>query len=153
MKNNFFFKNKFTNIYKKPSKSSEVTSQILYGEKFKILSKKKYWLKIKTRFDNYIGYIKNKDYTGNHKATHKVSNLRANITNKSNNTRAYLPFASKISIIQEKKDSVEYEKNKWIKKKDIKKIKHIEKNYFKILKLFINIKYVWGGKTYQGIDC
>ena len=48
---------------------------------------------------------------------------------------------------------LEYEKNKWIKKKDIKKIKHIEKDYLKILKLFINTKYVWGGKTYLGIDC
>ena len=39
------------------------------------------------------------------------------------------PFASKISIINENKSFIEYEKNKWIKKKDIKKIKHIEKDY------------------------
>ena len=153
MKNNFFFKNKFTNIYKKPSKKSEVTSQILYGEKFTILSQKRYWLKIKTRFDNYIGYIKNKDYTKKHKPTHKVFCLRSTVINKSNNTKTYLPFASKISILQERNNSVEYEKNKWIKKKDIKKINHREKDYLKILKLFINTKYVWGGKTYLGIDC
>ena len=153
MKNNFFFKDKFTNIYKKPSKSSEVTSQILYGEKFKILSNKKYWIKIKTKFDNYIGYIKNKNYTENHKPTHKIFSLKAAIVDKSNKTTAYLPFASKISIIQERGDSIEYEKNKWIKKKNIKKINHIEKDYLKILKLFINTKYVWGGKTYKGIDC
>ena len=153
MKNNFFFKDKFTNIYKKPSKSSEVTSQILYGEKFKILSNKKYWIKIKTKFDNYIGYIKNKNYTENHKPTHKIFSLKAAIVDKSNKTTAYLPFASKISIIQERGDSIEYEKNKWIKKKNIKKINHIEKDYLKILRLFINTKYVWGGKTYKGIDC
>jgi|TARA_B110000438_G_scaffold295681_1_gene339085 gamma-D-glutamyl-L-lysine dipeptidyl-peptidase len=153
VKNNYFYKKPLSNIYKKPSKSSEVTSQILYGEKFKVLSKKKHWLKIKTRFDNYIGYIKNKNYTRNHEPTYKVFSLRANIINKSNNTKAYLPFASRISIIQERKKFVEFEKNKWIKKKDIKKIKHIEKNYLKIFKLFINTKYVWGGKTYQGIDC
>ena len=153
MKNNFFFKNKFTNIYKKPSKSSEVTSQILYGEKFQILSKKKYWIKIKTSFDNYIGYIKNRNYTKNQKPTHKVSSLKAAIINRSNNTKTYLPFASKISILQEKGNSIEYEKNKWIKKKDIKKINHIERDFLKIFKLFINIKYIWGGKTYRGIDC
>ena len=39
------------------------------------------------------------------------------------------------------------------KKKNIKKIKHIENNYINILKLFINTKYIWGGKTYDGIDC
>ena len=62
MKNNFFFKKQFSNIYKKASKNSEVTSQILYGEKFKILSKNREWVKIKSSFDNYTGYIKNKDY-------------------------------------------------------------------------------------------
>tara|TARA_B100001142_G_scaffold30132_1_gene26765 strand:+ start:905 stop:1645 length:741 start_codon:yes stop_codon:yes gene_type:complete len=153
VKNNFFFKSNFINIYKKPFKNSEVISQILYGEKFKILSKKKDWLKIKTRFDNYIGYIKSKNYKKNHNPTHKVFNLRATIRNKSNNTKTYLPFASRISIIQERENIVEFEKNKWIKKKDIKKIKHIEKDYLKVLKLFINTKYVWGGKTYLGVDC
>jgi gamma-D-glutamyl-L-lysine dipeptidyl-peptidase len=153
VKNNFFFKDLFSNVYKKSSKFSEVTSQILYGEKFKILSKNKNWIKIKTSFDNYVGYIQNRKYTNNFKPTHKVFSLKANIINRSNNKKTYLPFASKVSIIQERKKFVEYEKNKWIKKKDIKKIKHIERDYLKILKLFINTKYVWGGKTYQGIDC
>jgi cell wall-associated NlpC family hydrolase len=48
---------------------------------------------------------------------------------------------------------VEFEKNKWILKKDIRKIDHEEKNYLKILKLFLKTKYVWGGKSYKGIDC
>ena len=59
MKNNFF-NYSVANIFSKPSSISEVSSQILYGEKFKILSKKKNWIKIKTSFDNYIGYIKKK---------------------------------------------------------------------------------------------
>ena len=154
MKNNFFFKNLYSNIHKSPSRLSEVTSQILYGEKFKILSKKKNWIKIKTLFDNYIGYIKNKDYIKNHKPTHKIFSLKAAIYNKEfYKKKYYLPFASKISIIQKNKNFVEYEKNKWVKKRDIKKIKHKENNYMKILKLFLNTKYMWGGKTYNGIDC
>ena len=58
MKNNFFNKS-VANINLKPHSSSEVASQILYGEKFQILSKKNGWLKIKTNYDNYTGYIKN----------------------------------------------------------------------------------------------
>ena len=85
MKNNFFFKKKLTNIYERASQESPISSQILYGEKFKILSKKKGWLKIKTSFDNYIGYIKNKNYTDEHKPTHKIFVLKANIYNKQKN--------------------------------------------------------------------
>jgi gamma-D-glutamyl-L-lysine dipeptidyl-peptidase len=153
VKNNFFFKYQFSNIYKSPSRFSEVTSQILYGEKFKILSKNKNWIKIKTSFDNYVGYIRNKNYIDIYKPTHKVFVLKARIYNNQIIKKNFLPFASKISAIKENKNFIEFEKNKWIKKKDVKKIKHKELNYSKIFSLFLKTKYVWGGKTYKGIDC
>ena len=154
MKNNYFYIKPLSNIYKEPSKVSEVTSQIIYGERFKILSKNKSWLRIKTSFDNYIGYIKDENYTDDHNPTHKVFSLKVNIFNKQKNkTKYFLPFASKISIIRGNKKFAEFEKNKWILKKDIKKINHVEKDYLKVLKFFLKTKYVWGGKTYKGIDC
>ena len=118
MKNNFFFKKNFSNIYKKTSKNSEVTSQIFYGEKFKILSKNKKWIKIKSLFDNYIGYIENKDYVTKHYPKYKVYSLKASIFNKQNKKiKTFLPFGSKIEEINKKKNLIEFEKNKWIKKK------------------------------------
>ena len=154
MKDNYFYKKPLSNIHKKPNAFSEVTSQILYGEKFKIISKNKSWIKIKALFDNYTGYIKNKYYTKDHQPTHKIFTLKANIYNKQKNkTKNFLPFASRISMIHENKKFIEFEKNKWIKKNNIKKINHIEKDYLKVLKMFLKIKYLWGGKTYRGIDC
>ena len=44
-------------------------------------------------------------------------------------------------------------KNQWIKRKNLVKISKREVKFEKILKLFINCKYMWGGKTYNGIDC
>jgi len=154
VKNNFFFKKNFSNIYKKTSKNSEVTSQIFYGEKFKILFKNKKWIKIKSLFDNYIGYIENKDYVTKHYPKYKVYSLKASIFNKQNKKiKTFLPFGSKIEEINKKKNHIEFEKNKWIKKKDIKIITHKEKNFNKIFKLFLKTKYVWGGRTFKGIDC
>tara|TARA_B100000579_G_scaffold207808_1_gene169727 strand:+ start:214 stop:954 length:741 start_codon:yes stop_codon:yes gene_type:complete len=154
VQNNFYFKGSFSNIYKKPSRFSEVTSQILYGEKFKILSKNKNWIKIKASFDNYIGYIKNAQYIEKFNPDYKISNLKAKIFKKPNSSsKSWLPLGSKLSIIDENKNYIKIEKNKWIKKKDIKKINHKEKDFVKIFKKFLNVKYVWGGKTYKGIDC
>ena len=154
MKNNFFYKSKFSNIYKNPSTVSEVVSQILYGEKFKILSKNKDWIKIKSLFDNYIGYIKNKKYVSKHNPSHKVYSLKAAIFDKLNKkTKNFLPFGSKILAIKENKNFIKFETNKWLRKNDLKKIDHKEKNFIKIFKLFLKTKYVWGGKIYKGIDC
>ena len=154
MKNNFFYKTKFSNIYKNSSKQSEVISQILYGEKFKILSKNKDWIKIKSSFDNYVGFIKNEKYTNKHNPSHKVYSLKATIFNKQNKkTKKFLPFGSKISVIKENKKFLEFENNKWLKKNNLKKVNHKEKDFVKIFKLFLKTKYVWGGKTHRGIDC
>ena len=154
MQNNFYFTGNFSNIHKKPSKKSEVTSQIIYGEKFKILSKNKNWIKIKTLFDNYKGFIRNSKYVEKFSPNYKVSSLKAKIFKKPGiRTNSWLPFASKISILDQNKNYVKIEENKWIKKKDIKKINHKENNFTKIFKKFLNVRYVWGGKTYEGIDC
>ena len=145
------------NIYEKPKIGSELTSQMLYGEKFKIIYKKGDWLKIKTNYDNYIGFIKNKRYLKKFTPKFKIFSLRSNIFIKKSNklikTNNFLYFASRVSKKNENKNFLEFEKNKWIKKKDLKNINHFEKNYNKIYKLFLNSKYLWGGKTAKGIDC
>ena len=154
MQNKFYFTGNFTNIYKKPSIKSEVTSQIIHGEKFKILAKDKKWIKIKTLFDNYKGFIKNSKYVKKFSPNYKVSSLRAKIFKKPGiGTNTWLPLASKLSVLEQNNKYVKIEKNKWIKKIDIKNVNHKEKNFTKIFKKFLNVKYIWGGKTFQGIDC
>ena len=154
MKNNFYFKEPFLNIYKLPNIRSEVTSQILYGERFKILSKRKGWIKIKSLYDRYSGFIKDKKYVKELKITHKVSNIEANIfKNPNTKTKRNLYFGSKLSVLEKRNGFARFDKNRWVKLKDIKKITHKEKNFVKILKLFLKTKYVWGGKTNKGIDC
>jgi len=154
VQSNFYFISNFSNIYKKPSSKSEVTSQIIYGEKFKILSKNKNWIKIKTSFDNYKGFIRNSKYIEKFSPNYKVSSLKAKIFKKPGvGTNSWLPLASKLSVFEQKSNYVKIEKNKWIKKKDIKKLNHKDKNFIKIFKKFVNVKYIWGGKTFRGIDC
>ena len=51
MKNNFLNKS-IENVYIKPSKNSELTTQILHGEKFKILKKKKIGSELKLIMTN-----------------------------------------------------------------------------------------------------
>ena len=149
MQNNYYCTYPCINIYEQPSFGSKISSQIIYGEKFKVLRKVKNFLKIRTSYDRYHGYIKNKKFINKIKPTHKVKVLKTRI-NKSNN---FLPFSSEIEILKRKKNYVMFEKNKWIKQKDITHINKKEKNFVKIFKSYLNCKYKWGGKTHEGIDC
>jgi len=146
-----------TNIYEKPKNSSRLSSQMIYGEKFSIISKNKKWLKIKTNFDHYTGFIKNKKFSKKQKAKYKIFKIKSEIFKKKDNkfrsTKKFLYFASKIQVQNIYKNFLEYEKGKWIKKSDVKNINHKEKKISKIIRLFLNTRYLWGGKSAYGIDC
>ena len=118
MKNNFFNKS-IENINLRPSSNSEVTSQILYGEKFQILSRNKGWIKIKTRYDNYTGFIKKHEFLKKFKPTNKIYKLKARIFkykgNKFLQTKKFLYFGSGIYVLNKRKNYFEFEKNKWVK--------------------------------------
>ena len=151
VQNNFYCIKPFINLYEKPSIKSGLASQILYGEKFNIIKKYKKFLKIKTHFDKYIGYIEKKNFEKSKIFTHKIAVLRSNIysipvDNKKYKTNNFLPFSSNLKILKKKGQFIEYHKNKWIKKSDIKPLNFKNKNFSKIIKLFLNTKYKWGGK-------
>ena len=143
------------NVYKKKTKKSQVVTQLLYGDTFKKLEEKNSWIKIKNNLDNYIGYIKNRKFSEDHKNTHKVSVLHSNLYLKANNKnkiKKKLSFGSKIKITNKKGDFYKFD-NLWIKKRNLKKINFKVKDSFKNINKFINVKYKWGGKHFSGIDC
>jgi cell wall-associated NlpC family hydrolase len=151
-----YYSNHFseTNVYKKMSVNSEITTQMIYGDGFSIIKKKRNWLKIKIKEDGYIGYVKKKKYTPYTKPTHKVSKLFANIYKYPNIQKKVkkLTYGSKIRIKKNKLNLAEFE-NGWINKNNIKPIHYKNKNIFSNIKMFENIKYSWGGKSFKGLDC
>ena len=142
------------NLHKKPSTKSELVTQMLYGESFSIFKKANRWLKVKIKEDGYKGYVQNKNFSKFLKPSHKVSVLKAKIYRLPNKSKRVniMPFGSKIKFLEKKNNFLKFSKG-WIHKNDIKPISYIEKNPFKKIGIFKNIKYKWGGKSFRGIDC
>ena len=143
------------NIYEEKKKNSKLSSQILYGEKFSIIKKYRNWYKIKTDYDKYIGFIKAKKFKKfTFKPTHKVSSLKANIFSKpfkNSQIKMKLSFASLLQVKANKKEFLGFD-NYWIQKSDVVPIDYKEK-IFKKITIFKNVKYKWGGRKFDGIDC
>ena len=111
VQNRYFCKNSYLNVYELASKKSNISTQLIYGEKFRIIGKKKDFFKIITDFDNYLGFIKIKKFNKVLNKTHKVSILKSKIYNKPKNnikffTKKHLPFSSEIQIIDKKNNFV-----------------------------------------------
>ena len=142
------------NLYKKPSVNSEIVTQMIYGDSFLVSEKTKNWTKIKIIDDGYKGYIKRRRFCNFLKSSHKVSVLKANIYKLPNKQKkiSQLTFNSKIKVLGIKNNFFKFEKG-WINKRDVMPILFKEKNFFKKISIFKNVKYKWGGKSFKGIDC
>ena len=150
-----YFTNNFSliNLYKKPSKKSEVVTQMIFGESFSISKKTKNWLRVKIKEDGYKGFIQNKKFSNFLKSTHKICVLKAKIYKFPNKKKINeLSFGSKIKVTESKGKFLKFSKG-WISKNEVKKNSFKEKNPFRKITLFKNIKYKWGGKSFKGIDC
>ena len=142
------------NLYKKPSSRSEIVTQMIFGESFSISKKTIKWLKIKIKEDGYNGYIKNKKFQKFLKPTHKINILKSKVFKFPNYKMKIneIPFGSKIKVLENKKQFFRFSEG-WVSKSDVRPINYREKNPFRKISMFKNIRYKWGGKSFRGIDC
>lgn len=135
-----------------PTDISELTSQVLYGEHFKVLEQRKSWSKIRLAFDKYEGWIDNKQYIEISKDDYKtlqdtpplLSSELLEYVEDTNKLLQTIPLGSSVhsaSLLNHKFDG-KYTSN------EQEKIKLIDTAL-----LYLNAPYLWGGKTPFGIDC
>jgi len=142
------------NVYEDKESKKKIATQLLYGDKFKIIKRLNKILKIKTSYDKYIGYITSRKFPENEKQTHKISVLKASLYSKPNiksKLNKQISFCSFIKVKRGEGEFYNFDKY-WIKKKDVKLIKDKIK-LFDNVGIFKDVKYKWGGNSYKGIDC
>ena len=132
------------------SDKSEMINQLIYGDIIEILEEKEKWVKIKSVFDDYIGWIDKKQYfkiddniTVDLKNPVYCIDLVEFIEN-NNNELVTIPIGSDISNISLMNH-----------KFDGKTIsgKNNRNSIVNTALSFLNSPYLWGGKTPFGIDC
>ena len=134
------------------SHKSELISQLLYGDCFKVISKKNEWLQIATITDDYSGWI---DYKQTQLITKsEAEDISFTINSYSSSLVDYIETSEKklISLVLGSNiGATKFLGHEF--KGSIIKVKKPKSNLLKTASLYLHSPYLWGGKTPMGIDC
>ncbi|MGJ8743085.1 NlpC/P60 family protein [Polaribacter sp.] len=141
------------------SDSSEMISQVLFGEHFEVLDKQKKWSKIRLHFDNYEGFIDNNQF---------VETSEENYINLCNSNAIY--SGEIVDCITDDKNelttitigvTLPFYSDGYLKLNDTTYLyegavvsgKKSKTSILQTAFMFLNAPFLWGGKTSFGIDC
>ncbi|NUM51796.1 MAG: C40 family peptidase [Flavobacteriales bacterium] len=145
-----------------PSDKSEMVTQLLFGENFKIIEKQNQWIKILTSYENYSCWIDVKQALEIDEETYSMLNKPPQflsgeiagiaIQSKTNEARAIvlgssLPFYNYGDFLLDTEKYI-FE-GQAIDPSEEGKFENIPETAF----MYLNTPYLWGGRTPFGIDC
>jgi cell wall-associated NlpC family hydrolase len=152
----YICENVFVPLRSGPSHRSEMLSQVLFGEKYEILDQIGHWMKIRTLFDDYTGWI---DIDHMQHSESKSNNCgyvlnRSLLCYKNDKTKLVLEAGCEIYEPDFQDKTFTAGKNLYNAATDfgngyITTSDSITDTGMK----FINSPYIWGGRIPSGIDC
>jgi len=152
-----------TSMKSKPSGSSSLETECLFGEAVEVLDQNLDWIYCKLITDNYHGWIKKNDLGQFKEATHRVISVRTFIF-KNPDVKSeiilYLPMGANLVVreINSKWAEIYFLINNMIKvgyvpDKHIVNLNHKVSDWVKVAQSLEGTPYKWGGRDTLGIDC
>lgn len=139
-------------IRNSPEESTEMLSQLLYGDHFKVLESRKNWSKVRVAYDKCEGWVLNRqiDFIPQEEYDH-IQNSKEKIHSTDlisyveSNTGVLIPILLGSSLVKSKSLPLKFDGS-------TVNSKQLKESFIGTALLYLNSPELWGGKTPFGID-
>jgi hypothetical protein len=132
--------------------SSELVTQVLYGDVFKVLESRKKWSRIRLAFDSYEAWIDNKQFLFIEEENYNDISRQTPIVCEDLVDMVYTKDNQMLSIVMGSSLNGLAILNHDFEGSSVE-AKFAKDNLINTALLYLNTPYLWGGKTPFGIDC
>jgi Bacterial dipeptidyl-peptidase Sh3 domain/NlpC/P60 family len=144
-------------LRREPRPDSSVDTQVLFGERVQVYDEEEGWVWVQLHNDQYVGWIAaNTLWSKLSDPTHRVCTPRTFIypgpSIKLPPLQA-LPLGAEIEIVEERGDFLMTTNACFIYGAHLAPREKNYPDFVAIAEKFLNTPYLWGGKSWMGIDC
>ncbi len=146
-----------TDLRPLPSPEASLDTQALYGEELLVYETDEDWAWGQLKADDYVGYLPLSALAnGPCRATHRLSVPRTFIYP---GPSMKLPFQgaltlnARLQVVGSEGEFVKLAEGGYVFASHAAPVEHVEPDFVAVAERFLNVPYLWGGKSALGIDC
>lgn len=148
--------NAVAGLFKQPDEPSGQQTQLLFGEIFNIYEEKNGWAWGQSGLDDYVGYARMEAFSASETPTHRVQALATPLfvaPDVKHGARQILPMNAKLSVADATGRFAQLTNGLFVFARHLAPLDAAISDWVSVAERFIGVPYVWGGKTWSGIDC
>ncbi|HEX5278772.1 MAG TPA: C40 family peptidase [Micropepsaceae bacterium] len=143
-------------LFRQPDEPSGQQTQILFGETFDVYEEKNGWAWGQCGLDGYVGFARAKAFAPPEAPTHRVQALSTPLfvaPDVKHGARQILPLNAKVSLADPAGRFVALANGQFVFARHLARLDAVISDWVSVAERFVGVPYVWGGKTWAGIDC
>lgn len=143
-------------LFKQPDEPSGQQTQILFGEPFSVYEEKDGWVWGQALLDAYVGYARGEAFASPESLTHRVQALATPLfvaPDVKHGARQILPMNAKLTVADATGRFAQLTNGMFVFARHLAPLNAMISDWVSVAERFIGVPYVWGGKTWLGIDC
>lgn len=132
-------------------------TELLYGERVKVFAVEEGWAWVKAAHDGYVGYIPSsalsREITS---AGHRVAvplTFMFPAADIKSSPEVILPMNARVEVMDRTDRFARLRNGRYVFTEHLKPISSQEPDFVAVAMRFLNVPYLWGGKTFRGLDC
>jgi gamma-D-glutamyl-L-lysine dipeptidyl-peptidase len=140
------------------SDKAEITTQLLFGEVYKVIVEEEKWMHIETQYDNYVCWIDKKQFSEITDEDYRnfsindfpvATSISATLTNEDTNEKIHITAGASLPFFHQNRCKIRNTYYKYSGEVCSFKTDDLER----YARMYLNTPYLWGGRHPFGIDC
>jgi len=143
-------------LYANPQEHAGQQTQLLLGEDFTVYEEKNGWVWGQADSDGYVGYAPAENFGPPQPVTHCVTALGTPLLfapDVKQGTRDILPLNARLAVAEMGERFARLSNGLFVFSGHLGSLDFAAPDWVSVAERFVEAPYVWGGKTFSGIDC
>jgi hypothetical protein len=143
-------------LHREPSFKAPQDSELLHGERVTVYERKDGWAWVQAANDDYVGYVREEQLRTPFDTHLQIAALMTPVFPAADikaPVKDMLPMTAEVDLLTQLGNFILIAPDSWVHRHHVAMLDEVQPDYVAVAESFFGVPYVWGGKTFAGLDC